>query len=522
MADPQKLYQQAVQAAKAGNRVEARELLEQVVEEDEQNVRAWLALARLTDNLNEKRICLTTVLQLDPNNATAKKLLDKVDERLGSQVVDEVVPGVSRRLFRMLAGGLVAFILLVLIIVVLIINNNNSKKAENEENTAVAQQALTEAVQQPTNRAMTSTAESIAQTETQIALASPTPTITPTNPYIAPTFTPTVTPSPTPTVAPPVGLSGHLYGWSGSDVINVGYMPIVEYNLNGGEPVPLGDRLSRYPTTTDGQVFLHMHYIRSQFDALMELWTPLSGEEVRLPVQVTGGDIVFDPDMVYLAPDGTFAVFTARPRSVETRQIYLARFNVATPADVPPDATTESGETQAQTSSQSGITIEQLTNDESVYSFPIISPNGLEVVAIRDSLRLTDGVVGTDLVRIDIATRNITLLTTDGDAIIETVPHWAPDNQQIAYAWIPEQSEDNPNPVYNINIIGREGTPNFTVINNPEANDSYPVFSPDGNYIAFTSDQFGQVDLFVLDRQGQQIFQMTNSRNEDYAWTWLP
>lgn len=60
-------------AAKAGDKNRARDLLTQVVEADETRVSAWLWLAYVIDDLDEREICFENVLTLEPENSTAQK-----------------------------------------------------------------------------------------------------------------------------------------------------------------------------------------------------------------------------------------------------------------------------------------------------------------------------------------------------------------------------------------------------------------------------------------------------------------
>lgn len=53
-------------------------MLEQVLEQDDGNEQAWLALASVTDKPRERRICLENVLEINPNNERARQALEKM------------------------------------------------------------------------------------------------------------------------------------------------------------------------------------------------------------------------------------------------------------------------------------------------------------------------------------------------------------------------------------------------------------------------------------------------------------
>ncbi len=69
---------QGILAAKAGDKDQARALLLEVVETDENQLHAWLWLSYVVDNLEDKQICLENALALDPENDFAQRGLDWV------------------------------------------------------------------------------------------------------------------------------------------------------------------------------------------------------------------------------------------------------------------------------------------------------------------------------------------------------------------------------------------------------------------------------------------------------------
>jgi hypothetical protein len=73
--EQEKLLNAGIQAARAGNKAEARRMLEQVLEEDDGNEQAWLVLASVVDTPRERRICLENVLEINPDNERAKQAL---------------------------------------------------------------------------------------------------------------------------------------------------------------------------------------------------------------------------------------------------------------------------------------------------------------------------------------------------------------------------------------------------------------------------------------------------------------
>jgi Flp pilus assembly protein TadD len=73
MPDTSDLLRQGIAYAKAGRKEEARDILLQVVELDEQNESAWLWLSSVVDSADDKAVALENVLALNPNNEWAKR-----------------------------------------------------------------------------------------------------------------------------------------------------------------------------------------------------------------------------------------------------------------------------------------------------------------------------------------------------------------------------------------------------------------------------------------------------------------
>jgi tetratricopeptide (TPR) repeat protein len=86
------LRQQGITAAKAGNKEEARNLLQQSIRLEPNNEAAWLWLASVARDAEERRFCLEKLLEINPNNETALKALGGMPadnspiKRIGSEV----------------------------------------------------------------------------------------------------------------------------------------------------------------------------------------------------------------------------------------------------------------------------------------------------------------------------------------------------------------------------------------------------------------------------------------------------
>jgi hypothetical protein len=72
------LTEQGIELLRAGDKDGARSLLQQAVQQNPEDVRAWYYLAGSLSSLYERRQALEQVLQLDPNHAKAKEQLAKL------------------------------------------------------------------------------------------------------------------------------------------------------------------------------------------------------------------------------------------------------------------------------------------------------------------------------------------------------------------------------------------------------------------------------------------------------------
>jgi len=70
------LLREGIAAARAGHKEQARDLLLQVIAQDQESEAAWLWLSGVVDDPAERQICLENVLTLDPDNVAARHGLD--------------------------------------------------------------------------------------------------------------------------------------------------------------------------------------------------------------------------------------------------------------------------------------------------------------------------------------------------------------------------------------------------------------------------------------------------------------
>lgn len=81
MADPDSILQLGIEAARDGNRDEARNLFRMLTRQEPNNAQAWLWLAGVAENREERQSALERVVELDPTNEMAIKGLQALGPR---------------------------------------------------------------------------------------------------------------------------------------------------------------------------------------------------------------------------------------------------------------------------------------------------------------------------------------------------------------------------------------------------------------------------------------------------------
>ena len=90
------LLQQGIAALRAGQKLRARELLLDLVDQDEQNEQGWLWLSATVDAPDDIRVCLENVLSINPQNLRAQQGIEWLDATYGRPAPGE--PGAERAL----------------------------------------------------------------------------------------------------------------------------------------------------------------------------------------------------------------------------------------------------------------------------------------------------------------------------------------------------------------------------------------------------------------------------------------
>lgn len=499
--DVAELLRKGIEAAREGKRSEAHDLFQQVVEIDEKNEKGWFWLASVVDSDEERRICLSNVLHINPNNERAKRALEalqaKAKEKKAEAAQEEVVAGVSRRQMTLVIGlGAVIVILILAIALVVIIGNSNRQAAESSTQAAVAQLATGNA-QTATAAVIQATGTAEAATATQLALATPVP---PTR--SVPTLPPEWTPTPQATVPPtrealalPVGLTGRLAVWGGQDLLSVGYLPIGYYNFDqGGAYTQIGTSFGKdVSISPDGQRVIYTVYDQLLFAASLEA-VNLNGTQLEsIPERWVGrGENIFAPMMPDFGPFGRLIVFVARTATRQNTQVFLLNLAAA------------EGENP----------LRQLTDDEMTYTHPVLSPDASKIVVVRANTESANPTI--DLINIDVATGGQIPVTNDALSFSETTPRFTSDGLQVVYAAQASNAPGN----HDIYLRNANGSGSPSLLYSSPADDINPVLSPDGRHLAFASNAGGSYNIYVFDINAQSLSQLTDTTFDEFPGGW--
>jgi hypothetical protein len=494
----QQLLREGIEAARAGDKATARERFERVTELDENNERGWYYLASVVETEEEKRVCLSNVLIINPNNEKARAMMDKLDAKKREQMSEEeVMPGISRRQLTLIGGGGAAVIIVIVLIFVGITSVRNSQIAAATAEAAQIAQAQTATMN-------AATAISTAATATQAAIATATPTA-----RVVDTLEPTWTPTPTwtPEVSgeamlptPPPSVPGTLVAWGGRDRLSNGALDLLLFPVGrGGISTKIGDQLGRdVRYAASAQRVVYSRYFSVTFDFGIEAINT-NGTQAQL-VQPADPPVfkLEQPDYCMVA---NRVVYIGVPREGPTAE------NL-TFDETPP--------TKLYITDVDSNTTFQLTNDTATYIYPAFSPDCSRVAVVRNDEDSAQS--GPDVVVIDIANATQTSVTKDLSLYTESTPRWTADGSQVIFAAAPLNEATN----NDIVLVNSDGTGTPQLIMRSEFDDRNPVLSPDGQYLAFSSKRGEFYNIYILSLADNSLWQLTPGNGDFYPGGWWP
>jgi len=527
----EQLMREAAAAAKAGDRATAKNKYREVTELDDKHERAWLLLASVSDDVEEKRTCLGNVLIINPENARAKELLEQLDraedlrasrprrptqpfassfstsgtskKSTSGATISPANEGMRRTLTIM--GGV---ILVGLLAVVLLFRNPGAPP----EPTSTSIPPTLTATDDPKMVTATALALQVTEIARQTSQALP-PSWTP-----RPTNTPRGLLTATPLATPPAGISGRLLVMAGKSLSLDGYLPIAMIDLATGTRTEVAEnRGADAIFTTDGRIIYGRYVSGSRPQLLLRLQNLGGARPSEINALWGNRPPIADQKQPNLAPTGRDFVFVGR--NITENELYSTiyylqvNFPIAgTPptATPPPTATytpTDATETPippTETATPIPLQVVRLTDkDSGIHLYPHLAPNGIRVVYTTDTTPI-DG-AGTDIYVLNLAdglpSGTPIRITNDGDAVIEASPRFSLDGSQIAYTGRAKDSSET-----TIYLVSG-GAPSALVSG---MNEIINVrWSPDGQYLGFSSNRSGKWEVYAVHVATQEIYQLT-------------
>lgn len=185
------------------------------------------------------------------------------------------------------------------------------------------------------------------------------------------------------------------------------------------------------------------------------------------------------------SPDGMFLVFRGKP-SGDNAGLFVA--NLVSDAPVIPVRRLTTGDWDRQ---------------------PAWSPDGKQIA-------FTSG-TGADNSQVWLVNADGTGRHSLTDAVprqIEQDPAWSPDSKKLLYA------TDNGTGKFDIMSVTADGTPGNALTGGNASSQRYPSYSPDGNWITFSSDKSGNWDIYISPADGSRWTNITPSPAIDTQPSW--
>ncbi|MFN8373030.1 MAG: hypothetical protein U0694_09155 [Anaerolineae bacterium] len=497
--DLQDKLKQGIDAARNGDRATARKLLQEVIRADPRSELAWMWLASTTDNVAERRACLTKALEINPNNTRAKEALDKLGADAAraaqdKQKVDELrriqrgqsstaappaLPGTPEE-----GGG--GFNLAYIVIAVLVVLGIGSA--------IVAAVAFSQQPQQPPAQTQISLGDIQSTAEASLLAPTATETLPPTAfgivvdsvegiPTLPPTFTPTFTPTATQTPVPsptPFPLSAFTLLYTNAEA------GLYQASGDGSGAQALGEGFADVAYSVDGSMIAFVRDVTYSEDegggTYPELFVAsLSDLENAQQLTTLKGPHTGHPSW---APDNIQLVFSSDPNG---------------------------GDSELFVMTEDGNNIRAITDNEAQDIDPSWSPTG-DVIAFASDINSPDS---TEIFTMSLTGENLLQLTDNEGSSYS--PQWSWDGTHIVFA--SDRSGDS-----DIYTMEANGDGEFLLTSSDEnAEDRAPVFSSSGTSVVFISNrQDERFQLYAVDLRGNEVTRLAQADGDVQSVSYQP
>lgn len=487
--DIQRKLNQGIEAAKSGDRATARRLLEEVVRQDERNELAWIWLATVAVNANERRDYLRRVLEINPRNQRAREALSRLGDESSLRPRDvsgsrpaNITPGLPQR--RRGVTGLIfviAAVALLLAGVGIILFGSDAFNAAPPTPTA-------------TRRVSAQINNTALPTETPLPLPSSTPVpielITRSAPTLPPTASPTVTPTttPTPQVTPPLELAAFDIYYVSQDPA-VAEPALYALRADGSDEGLIAERMRDFVFAPDGQNFAFVRNILDESGgaASAEIFVGnLADPNAANPITQTGA---LDTSSPTFSPDGQYIIFSS-----------------SGPATAP----------DLWVVGVDGSGLQRITTTDFAELEPAWSPLGDMIVYSAEFAG--DGTTELFFLSVTGTGEPIgsAMQVTDADRSSYS-PAWSPDGSMVVFASDRRGDGD----IFTMDAAGSNEL--LVTIDDGGAEDHSPAFSPDGRWIVFISNrEDASFQTYVMRDDGTELRRITSSFRIDLSAVFRP
>lgn len=118
-----------------------------------------------------------------------------------------------------------------------------------------------------------------------------------------------------------------------------------------------------------------------------------------------------------------------------------------------------------------------------------------------------------DIFSVDIDGKNLKNLTDSPEN--NYMPAWSPDNEFLAYT-------SRENAMESIFVVKSDGTGKLKITSGKSWKDTSPLWARDGTKIAFLSNRTGLNEIYRVNPEGTELFNLTDNKIDEKDFSWSP